>query len=167
MSRPTPIFLAGCLLAAAGCGDGRAKPDAGEDADATTGSETTGDTGLPEPDPTLCRPISTPVADGPGSQQLELVASRPQIPGIAEQPTERGQVLGVLAAFDGRLHLGYGDYSDNTGPIAMFAWDPMPASGPASFVDLGVLPTEVIVPVTVLVAVEMTETELSVPLLVT
>ncbi len=38
----------------------------------------------------------------------------------------------------GRVHLGYGDYNDNTGPIAMSAWDPLEAA----FVDYGILPTE-------------------------
>ncbi|MCA9709998.1 MAG: hypothetical protein KDK70_29435, partial [Myxococcales bacterium] len=69
---------------------------------------------------------------------LVRVAARADIPGLAEQPSTHGQILGTLFAFDGRLHLGYGDYSDNTGPITMSAWDPMLGA----FVDLGVLPTE-------------------------
>ncbi len=76
--------------------------------------------------------------EGPGAQKMELVASREMIPGIADQNTPHGHILGTLFAFDGRLHLGYGDYSANTGPIAMYAWDPLESS----FVDLGSLPTE-------------------------
>lgn len=90
------------------------------------------------PDPELCAPITIPVLDEAGARTLELVALREDIPGIADQPSVRGQILGGLGAFDGRLHLGYGDYSDNTGPIAMNAWDP----GGEEWVELGTLPTE-------------------------
>ncbi|WP_146155568.1 hypothetical protein [Enhygromyxa salina] len=96
------------------------------------------DHGADEGEPQSCASISTPVGEGAGEQRLELVATREQIPGIADQPTARGRSLGVLHAFDGRLQLGYGDYSDNTGPIAMPAWDPRLGA----FVDMGVLPTE-------------------------
>lgn len=118
------VSLFALLLSLSGCGE------PGEDE-----GEGEGDTGGEAKE---CAPISTPVLGGAGAQLLELVASRDQIPGLADQPTTRGQVLGVLFAFDARLHLGYGDYSDNTGPIAMHAWDPQLEG----FVDLGVAPTE-------------------------
>jgi hypothetical protein len=88
------------------------------------------------PDPALCRSITEPMTTGP--QQLELLAERSAIPGLATQPTARGQVLGSLFAFDGRVHLGYGDYSDNTGPIPAVAWD----GELQDFALLGILPTE-------------------------
>ena len=105
---------------------------------ADSSSDTGGDEASAEPDPSLCSTITVPVLEGPGAQVLELVAAREAIPGLAEQPSTHGQILGTLFAFDGRVHLGYGDYSDNTGPIAMSAWDPLEAA----FVDYGILPTE-------------------------
>lgn len=113
-----------CVVCLVGCGSDDGASEAG---DSETGGE-----------PQECAAISIATGDGPGAQQLELLAVREQIPGLREQPTTRGQALGVLAAFDGRLHLGYGDYSDNTGPILMTAWDP----GLGEFVDHGVAPTE-------------------------
>ncbi|KIG14636.1 hypothetical protein DB30_06515 [Enhygromyxa salina] len=118
------VSLFALSLVLGGCGGPEADgEDSAEDSDAG---------------PKACEPIAVPVSGVPGAQQLELVATRSEIPGLADQPTARGQVLGVLTAFDGRLHLGYGDYSDNTGPIAMHAWDPRIED----FVDLGVAPTE-------------------------
>ncbi len=102
-------------------------------------STSTSDDAEPEPDPALCSPIAVPGGPGLGAQNLELVAVRSAIPGLADQPTAHGRILGALAAFDGRLHLGYGDYSANTGPIAAVAWDP---SGSGAFVEFGTLPTE-------------------------
>jgi hypothetical protein len=122
-----------CLLAS-GCAD--TSQQGTEDGE--TGSETSSTTGANEPDPELCAPIAIEVLDAAGPRELELLALREDIPGIADQPTARGQILGGLAAFDGRLHLGYGDYSENTGPIDMYAWEP-PAE---DFVFLGTLPTE-------------------------
>jgi len=104
----------------------------------TTG--TTGTTGSTGTTDALgrCAPLSAPVLGDPGAQILQLVAARSEIPGLRDQPTAHGQILGTLFAFDGRLHLGYGDYNANTGPISMFAWDPKVTD----FVDLGDLPTE-------------------------
>ncbi|MCX4247898.1 beta propeller repeat protein [Paraliomyxa miuraensis] len=107
---------------------------AGEDG---TGGESDSED-VPIPDMERCAPISIPTGPGPGAQQLERVATRNEIPGLAQQPTAHGRILGTVFAFDGRLHLGYGDYTDNTGPIAMTAWDP----GQQAFVSLGTLPTE-------------------------
>lgn len=121
-------------------GLGSACGPAGDDADAgetTEGDTDAGETDSEGPDPSLCRSLAEPDA-APEVQQLELVAERSAIPGLADQPTTRGQVLGSLFAFDGRVHLGYGDYSDNTGPILAVAWEPELAD----FVELGVLPTE-------------------------
>lgn len=120
------------IVLALACGDGGMGQDG-------TGGETEGESEAnPVPDMERCAPISIPVGEGPGAQRLERVAARSEIPGLADQPTTRGQILGTVFAFDGRLHLGYGDYSDNTGPIAMNAWDP----GQQAFVSLGTLPTE-------------------------
>lgn len=140
MGSRAKLWLPGLtLITLVACKGGASEDDAGDelgDTQATGDASDTGETG--GPDPALCQSTSVPVLDGPGAQTLELVAAREDIPGLAEQPTTRGQILGALAAFDGRLHLGYGDYSDNTGPIPMHAYDP----GQAAFVDLGVLPTE-------------------------
>lgn len=118
------VALTLVLVLAAACAS-EADVDAGEQ-----------ETSTDAPDSTQCRSITEPVVTGP--QPLELLAERSAIPGLATQPTARGQVLGSLFAFDGRVHLGYGDYSDNTGPIAAVAWD----GERQDFVELGVLPTE-------------------------
>ena len=89
-------------------------------------------------EPGECAPVTVPVEDGAGAQELGRVATRDQIPGLADQPTAHGQVLSDLAAFDGRLHLGYGDYDQNTGPITAPVWDPVALE----FLIYGVLPTE-------------------------
>lgn len=140
-----PLSLA--LLALIACGDaagmsegqseGQSASQGTSGGDSATDTETGSDTDTDDL-PLECEPITVPVTDSPGEQRFELVAPRSMIPGLADQPTPRGQILGSLFAFDGRLHFGYGDYSDNTGPIAMHAWDP----DEGTFVDLGVLPTE-------------------------
>jgi len=61
-----------------------------------------------------------------------------EIPGLSKQPTKDGRILRDLAAFDGRLHIGYGDYSKNSGPIAMFALD----SATERWEDLGTIHTD-------------------------
>jgi hypothetical protein len=132
----TEALLGGVVLALGlACGDG---PGSAQDTTATADGTGSGTESGSSTDLGVCRPISSPVMDGPGEQILERVATRAQIPGLAEQPSAHGQILGTLYAFDGRLHLGYGDYSDNTGPIRMSAWDPELST----FVDLGDLPTE-------------------------
>ena len=45
-------------------------------------------------------------------------------PDAAAQPTERGRILATLVAWKGRLYPGYGDFGDNTGPIAVSPFDP-------------------------------------------
>ncbi len=122
------------LMAACGglpAGESETSTDTSTATDTDTDTDTGDSAGL-------CDPIAIPVLESPGAQTMELVAARTMIPGIGDQPTAHGQILGTLFAFDGRLHLGYGDYSANTGPIAMYAWDPTESS----FVDLGSLPTE-------------------------
>ena len=143
---PRPLSLA--LLALIACGDPAAMSASASESQGTSGGDSAAETEAAETEaasetdtgdmPIECAPITVPVVDAPGERRFELVATRSMIPGLAEQPTSRGQILGSLFAFDGRLHLGYGDYSDNTGPIAMHAWDP----SEGTFVDLGVLPTE-------------------------
>jgi hypothetical protein len=118
------------LVLVGACGPGSSDDEQGE-------SETDGSEGDPLPDPSWCQAVDEPAA-APGEQALELVALRADIPGLAAQPTARGQVLGALFAFDGRVHLGYGDYSDNTGPILSVAWN----DELGRFDALGVLPTE-------------------------
>lgn len=124
------------LMLATACGGSQAgatgtATETGPDTDSGPGTDS-------GPDMEQCAPIGGPVRDGLGVQRLERLATRAQIPGLAEQATAHGQILGTLFAFDGRVHLGYGDYSANTGPIAMSAWDP--ALG--GFADMGTLPTE-------------------------
>ena len=126
-----PLAFAALLA----CAPATSSPDeTSGQADTDTESGSTTDTG----EPSECAPIAVEVGDAPGAQSLELLFEREDIPGIADQPTTRGQLLGTLHAFDGRLHLGYGDYSENTGPIAMNAWDP----GEGAWVYLGTLATE-------------------------
>jgi hypothetical protein len=45
-------------------------------------------------------------------------------PGAAAQSTAIGRIINTLAEFDGMLYAGYGDYSANTGPIAITSLDP-------------------------------------------
>jgi hypothetical protein len=59
-------------------------------------------------------------------------------PGADAQPTAWGARLQDLAVFDGRVFAGYGDWSVNTGPIAMWAWD----LALGDWVDEGLLDTE-------------------------
>lgn len=115
---------------------GACGPGSSDDESGATETET-GTEGDPLPDPSWCQSVDEPAAT-PQAQALELVALRTEIPGLAAQPTARGQVLGSLFAFDGRVHLGYGDYSDNTGPILSVAWN----DALGDFDALGVLPTE-------------------------
>ena len=86
----------------------------------------------------ICADITIPVKDEWGARRLELLFRREQIPDINLQPTKNGQILRSLWAFDGRLHLGYGDETNNTGPISMHAWDPTQQA----WVFLGTLYTE-------------------------
>lgn len=111
--------------------------EAGSSADELGESEGSTSEGDAPPDPSWCQSVEE-VVGAPQVQQLERVAVRAEIPGLAAQPTARGQVLGSLFAFDARVHLGYGDYSDNTGPILSVAWN----DELGSFDELGVLPTE-------------------------
>lgn len=129
-SLPLATLLAAAIVSA--CGG----LSAGLDFDG--GNSSSGTEGETDAAPIECQPSSVPTLDEPGTRVLERIATADQIPGLAEQPSTHGRILGSLHAFDGRLHLGYGDYSDNTGPITMSAWDP----GEGAFVSLGVLPTE-------------------------
>lgn len=94
------LFLTTALLA--GCGDGEGHSQ-----------ETEG-----EP-PFTPRPTT----DEPGARRLVQLASIGDIPGVAGQATERGRAIGTLAPFGARVYLGYGDYSNNTGPIPTVAYD--------------------------------------------
>lgn len=49
-------------------------------------------------------------------------------PPAAAQLTAVGRVLATLQPFQGRLYIGYGDYSVNTGPIEIGAFDPTTSS---------------------------------------
>ncbi len=125
-----------------GCGGSQPAPDVGmaTDTGMATDAGTATDSGmatdgLPPPE---CAPVVIPVLNEPGERSFEPLATRAEIPGLADQPTATGQILRSLAAFDGRLHLGYGDYSQNTGPIPMFAFEP----ASAQFIELGILSTE-------------------------
>lgn len=81
----------------------------------------------------VCAPISVPVHDQTwGTQHWQLLFARDEIPGVATQRVNVGEETGFaiqgLVAFDGRLHLAYGDMDYNTGPIEMFAYDPVVAT---------------------------------------
>jgi len=58
----------------------------------------------------------------PGERRFVELAAPGGVPGVSRQPTERGRSIGSLQAFGPRVHLGYGDYSDNTGPIASVSY---------------------------------------------
>ena len=75
-----------------------------------------------------------PDAAGPtaGPRRFETVARLADLPGIRDQPTERGRQIGALVGHAGRLFIGYGDYSANTGPIPVLSFDPVAASFDAS-----------------------------------
>lgn len=45
-------------------------------------------------------------------------------PGASAQSTSVGKILATLFPFAGRLYAGYGDYGANTGPIAIYGFDP-------------------------------------------
>jgi hypothetical protein len=60
----------------------------------------------------------------PGPRALSLVARVDDIPGIADQPTDSGRRISALWPHLGRVHLGYGDYDQNTGPISMVSYVP-------------------------------------------
>ena len=107
--------------------------------------------------PTGCAPITIPVNDQKwGRQTHELLFRRDQIPGLNlqeqqgkqinnekdEEKKERRFILKALTAFDGRLHMGYGDENLNTGPIPMHAYDPLLNGGGGEWVYLGTIPTE-------------------------
>lgn len=108
LKRPVPrcptvawlLFVAAALLT--GCGDG------GDQAPA------------PQGEPPF---MSRPTTDEPGARRLVQLATTEEIPGVAEQSTTRGRCIGSLAPFGARVYLGYGDYSDNTGPISAVAYD--------------------------------------------
>jgi hypothetical protein len=61
--------------------------------------------------------LSVSPADGLAqSGGFELVGTHPQ---ASEQPTSRGRTLNFLKYWNGAIYAGYGDYSANTGPIAI------------------------------------------------
>ena len=55
--------------------------------------------------------------------QFELLATHPD---AAMQTTDEGRTLHTLHAVDGKLFVGYGDYSFDTGPISLRSFDPRP-----------------------------------------
>lgn len=58
--------------------------------------------------------------------------------GINTQPTQAGREISDLTLYNGRLYVGYGDYTANTGPIDLYSYD---AKTGASSLDIKV-PTE-------------------------
>lgn len=62
--------------------------------------------------------------DQPGARTLSKLAERSELPSISEQETDRGKKIGVMTAYGGRIYIGYGDYSGNTGPIRPLWYDP-------------------------------------------
>mgnify|MGYP003343142990 CR=1 FL=1 len=45
-------------------------------------------------------------------------------PKAAAQPNARGKSINTLCPWNGKLYIGYGDFFDNTGPIAITSLDP-------------------------------------------
>jgi hypothetical protein len=79
----------------------------------------------PKPkDPKPTEPTPTdPGPTQPSPVTFTVVAEHPQ---AAQQPTVRGKTLHDLAVdADGKLVAGYGDYDQNTGPIAINPFDPV------------------------------------------
>ena len=64
-----------------------------------------------------------PITDTPGARRFVVLAEPGEVPGVADQPTERGRSIATLAPFGSHLYLGYGDFSDNTGPITDVSYD--------------------------------------------
>ncbi|MCP4600881.1 MAG: hypothetical protein GY847_10175 [Proteobacteria bacterium] len=64
----------------------------------------------------------TSLTSEPGARSFGLVATRQGIPGISEQPTARGRMIGTLYPFGRRIYFGFGDYDNNTGPIPILSY---------------------------------------------
>ncbi len=67
------------------------------------------------------RPAAGELRDGCPGCTWQRLGLHPQ---AAAQPTATGRALITLCPWRGRLFVGYGDYQENTGPIAVTAWDP-------------------------------------------
>lgn len=63
-----------------------------------------------------------PTTDAPGSRRFSVLAEPGAIPGVAAQSSARGRSIATLSPFGSRLFLGYGDFTDNTGPITPVAY---------------------------------------------
>lgn len=106
-------MLGGVPLALA-CGSGSADDEPGGD-----DAETSAGTG------TACEdPPALVLTDAAGRRTVSRLAEFDQIPGLADQETASGRVISTLHAHRGQVHIGYGDFSNNTGPITMVAYDP-------------------------------------------
>ncbi|MFT7623334.1 MAG: hypothetical protein ACI9WU_002517, partial [Myxococcota bacterium] len=92
--------------------------DGGLDSDAVAGPDV--------PDTPDITTSDTRVPDLPAwDTGLVLLSTADDLPGLSGQATTRGVRIGTLKAFEGRLYVGYGDYSNNTGPIAVLSYDPI------------------------------------------
>jgi hypothetical protein len=69
-------------------------------------------------------PIFIPRAinDAPGARRFVEIAPPGSVPLVMDQPSDRGKSIGALASFGSRVFLGYGDYSNNTGPIVSLSY---------------------------------------------
>jgi hypothetical protein len=78
-----------------------------------------------QPSTPQCAPIHVPVdpALRPGRRTIQLLFQTSTIPDVNTQPG-RGYSLQGLTAFDGQLHLGYGDSVENSGPLSMHSYHP-------------------------------------------
>jgi hypothetical protein len=73
------------------------------------------------------RPVA--VTEQPGSPTLHILdAEHPQAATLVGRPSESqpaiGRAISCLRAFRGRVYAGFGDWTDNTGPIPIVAYDP-------------------------------------------
>ncbi len=74
-------------------------------------------------------PCPVTVTEQPGSPTLHILdAEHPQAATLVGRPSESqpeiGRAISCLRAFRGRIYAGFGDWTDNTGPIPVVAYDP-------------------------------------------
>lgn len=74
-------------------------------------------------------PCPVAVTEQPGSPTLHILdAEHPRAATLVGRPSESqpeiGRAISCLRAFRGKIYAGFGDWTDNTGPIPVVAYDP-------------------------------------------
>ncbi|HEU5073174.1 MAG TPA: hypothetical protein VFU02_03360, partial [Polyangiaceae bacterium] len=64
-----------------------------------------------------------PTTNLPGARRFLILAEPGEVPAVADQLTARGRSVGTLAPFGSHIFLGFGDFSNNTGPIRAVSYD--------------------------------------------